>query len=136
MQLTELVKNWSGTSTSGLRKDGKLDRRRISKSVLQEAWVMGIVSKQGFFVSGTVYQSHWETTLLWEMLKEAIDSNAGRSLSSSRVWRDLGIWESGHKWHTEQMLQEMEAILVALDLAGYIYFNSAGSIWSINIKVR
>lgn len=133
--MVTLVKTWAGTSYEGLRKDGKLDKRRFNKQVLNQAWVMGIVDKDGNFRSGAShYPSLWNADLLWEILKDEIASNTGIALASSKVWQNLGLWQYGHKWHQQSMFQEMESILLALDLAGYIYFNCAGSVWSISIR--
>jgi len=133
--LANLVKNWAGTSTDSLRRDWQIDKRKFSKSDLEEAWVMGILNEDGTFCS---YRKHfpsiWKPAVLWELLEESIKQNTGFFLTSNKVWRDLGLWENGHRSHNQQTLQEMENILISLDLAGYISFNVAGSLWSISLK--
>ena len=134
-KLATLIRNWAGTSTDSIRKDWQIDKRKFSKSDLEEAWFMGMLNKDGTFSFYTeCYPSIWKPAVLWELLEKSIKQNTGFSLTSNKVWRDLGLWENGHRSHSQKTLQEMEAILTSLDLAGYISFNVAGSIWDISIK--
>jgi len=55
------------------------------------------------------------------------------AMRRSKVWLDLNIYPQDNRHHTERDLRQMEQFFARCDAAGYVIFNTCGSIWRIDL---
>jgi hypothetical protein len=92
--------------------------------------------------SMNIYAKRWpvpdieriEVEVLWEILKDAIKAHSGRSIITHSAWENLGINPHGDRYHTEADYQKQWRIIAKLAHHGYIWFQSCGDLWRIEIK--
>ena len=133
-KVAEIIKLWATGESSIATKTYTVDKRRVSKADIFEAYICRVTDESGNLVNYPVmFQHQWEADILWELLKDACAENSGYSITNNKVWRNLGMWERSSNYFQESMLVEMINILSTLSMAGYIYFQHGGSIWDISI---
>lgn len=70
---------------------------------------------------------------LWRMVKRFLYHESGevrgKSVFFQRAWIRLGIVPEGHAWDNPHERDSRENVMLALSQAGYMYVQSAGSIW-------
>jgi len=91
------------------------------------------------FCNGMQFMPEYDLppAVLWHyvrnMLYHPTGEVRGYSLSQQKGWRTLGLWENGHRWHTEKHRESMFQILCNLASHRYIIFQAAGSVWQITV---
>ena len=130
-QLKTLMDEFNGS--------GRIDLRRYSRETLRYAENYSLILKgdNGKYTFNNSFCAAWDLpeAVLWEFVKPMIPaSGIGYSLSKNSQWRKLNISERGCHFHRERDMSEMEHVLLRLDAAGYIYFQSAGTIWTIDYR--
>lgn len=107
--------------------DGKISKRGMDETA--RLWVDAF-RRYGFEAE----------TLPPEVLKVFLDQFIAAhgcnswAIRRSPIWKQLNIWPLGSALHKEYDLTRMENVLTVLDQAHYIYFQAAGSIWSITLR--
>lgn len=132
-ELAQLIERWA-------QGDGQipLDRRTISKSVQEWVRHYGLVEieKGRWRLRGRYFNPAYDTPIevLWLMVAPMLgaDGSVGYSINKHDGWKLLNIYPSTSQMATERDMQDRERVLVRLDMAGYLTFLSAGSVWRVD----
>lgn len=107
----------------------KIDQRKLSKQVRKYARAYGLAPANGEFVLSVNIDplNDLPVEALWRLVRPMIEKSSGYTIVNDRAW--------AHSLNLDKDdIAGREAILYKLDRAGYITFNSSGSIWRIDIN--
>jgi len=133
-QIVLLVKAW----IDGL----KIDLRHYTPQVRKYARDVYLLDRwntlQEKWQFNHCFDAEWDTPteVLWRMIKPMIIDHSGYSITKDRRWNNLNLdcIKSVPMDTDSSTVAAIERILLKLDFEGYINFQSAGSIWRIEIK--
>lgn len=108
------------------------DMRRVSK--FSRNWLKAmLLIKPGKMGWSVVTYMNWRdlpAAVLHEIMKPALESTSGlNGLSVRKEWEALNIFPAISRSHSNKDAMEMFNVMCELHQAGYINFQSAGSIW-------
>lgn len=133
-QIIGLVEAWS-------RGSQKIDRRRYTKMVIRFADKAGLIAKRDdgrYYTSSDLVDHRYffpDTDLppqiLWRMVEPIVGQHSGYSIIKNPDWCNLNIYPEGSRSHSERDVKAIEVILMVLERAGFIDFQTAGTTWRI-----
>lgn len=144
-QICSLVRMWA----SGDKRP--IDARHITKQVREYAVGVNLLEKREdfewkrrprlFLTRGYLFSvtHNLPSEVLWRLVKPMLnkDGTAGYSITSNNLWiNHFALYPLHSPYSTDSDLQNMEYVLRWLDTEGYIYFQAAGTSWSIHPKDR
>lgn len=116
-----------------------IDARRLSPKVRRwlEHWNYCEKTPAGFAFTSLAcgqYSSSWlPLEALWRVVSPMLGDSrsAGHSICKNHGWRVLNVFSADQALYSTRDEETIADVLATLDSYGYIYFQSAGSVWEV-----